>query len=193
MNIHYVTGNKGKFEEAALILRLDDLAKQGIHIFHTPLHLDEIQGSARQIAAAKLAYAYAELADFCIIDDVSLYCNALNGLPGPYIRTFLETIGDAGLAKLISHYEDTTCSVQCTIAFIGPSDAPPHFFEGVVAGTIVPPRGTQKHTASSWNTIVIPENETRTFAEMSLEEMSHISPRFRALTNFRNYITKIHS
>jgi inosine triphosphate pyrophosphatase len=193
MNIHYVTGNKGKFEEATAILGIHELKKQGIHIIHTPLDLEEIQGSARQIAAAKLHAAFSKLSDFCLIDDIALYCSAIGNLPGPYIRSFLEALGDDGLASLIAHYPDRSCNVVCTIGFIGPHDKTPHFFEGSVKGTIVSPKGTRKHMGASWNAIVLPEESTKTYAEMSLEEMSRISPRGRALSNFRNYLTQIHS
>src|SRR5689334_5760935 len=99
MKIHYVTGNKGKFEEAKRVLN-------GVELVHTNLDLEEIQGSPEAIAQHKIAEAYKKLNAPCMIDDVSVHCAALGGLPGPYIRSFLESLGPQGLAELILRYEN---------------------------------------------------------------------------------------
>ena len=193
MNIQYVTGNKGKFEEAVLLLQAKELEEVRLHFTHTPLHLDEIQGTAQEIASHKIIQAHKILNAPCIIDDVSLYCPAIGNLPGPYIRPFLEALGDDGFAKLIAKYSDHFCTVECTIAYMSPDHASPLFFEGRIHGKIVFPRGSRKHHKTSWNAIVEPEGETRTFAEMSLEEMSRISPRSKALFQFRNHLRSTHT
>src|SRR5208282_503086 len=111
MKIHYVTSNSGKFEEAAQILQLDDLKKRGFEIVHTPLHLEEIQGTSREIALHKIREAHKQIHEPCLIDDISIHCPAIGGLPGPYIRSFLEALDDEGVARLICNYEDRSCTV----------------------------------------------------------------------------------
>ncbi len=187
MKIHYVTSNKGKFEEAVEVLRLSDLERAGFQIVHTPLHLEEIQGTSRSIALHKIIEAYKVIQEPCLIDDISLNCPAIGGLPGPYIRSFLECIGDLGIAELISHYQDKTCQVVCHIAYYT-GHADPHVFEGTLNGSIVHPRGTRLTHRHSWNGIVEPFGSKLTFAEMPLEEASKISARYLALTQFRNYL-----
>jgi len=187
MKIHYVTSNKAKFDEACKILDLADLEAKGHEIVHTPLDLDELQGTSYDIARHKIMQAYHELNEPCLIDDTSLYARAIGGLPGPYIRSFLEAIGAEGLAKLISHYDDHSCTVVNHIAF-AKNGHEPLFFEGILHGTIVMPRGTRVPNLTNWNAIFQPEGESRTFAEMSLDEMSLLSARSIALTNFRNYL-----
>jgi inosine triphosphate pyrophosphatase len=182
-----VTSNKAKFDEACIILDLADLEANGIEIIHTPLELDELQGSSYDITRHKILQAYDILTAPCLIDDTSLFCRALGGLPGPYIRSFLEALGAEGLAKLISHYDDHSCHVMCHTAFAKDAHEP-LFFEGIRHGTIVLPRGSRVPHAINWNAIFVPEGHTRTFAEMSLDEMSQISARSIALTNFRNYL-----
>lgn len=187
MKIHYVTSNMGKFEEAAKALNFQDIAAKGYSLVHTPLELDEIQGNALDIARHKINQGFALLNAPCVVDDVSLYCPALKGLPGPYIRSFLEALGDSGFANLLSHYQDHSCKVVCHIAFQSTQDDP-LIFEGVVAGIIVQPRGARLLNKHSWNAIFQPEGSEKTFAEMTLEEASHFSARFKALTNFRKYL-----
>lgn len=188
MKIHYATGNKGKFEEAAHILKREAISGKGWEIVHAPLHLEELQGTNREIARHKVLEAYRLLEAPCIVDDVSLFCPELGGLPGPYIRHFLQAIGDVGLAKLISHYEDRSCIVSCLIAFQQQETGEPLYFEGIVHGHIVPPRGKRKPHPQSWNAIVEPEGSTHTYAEMTLDEMSRSSPRYKALSLFRDYL-----
>lgn len=187
MKIHYVTSNTGKFEEAALILQPDLLQKAGFELVHTPLHLEEIQGKSPEIALHKIAQAYAQLGEACLIDDISLNCPAIGGLPGPYVRSFLESIGPEGIAKLISHYDDKSCQVVCNIGY-ATKDGHTMLFEGSLQGAIVHPRGNRLTHKISWNAIVEPLGYTQTFAELSLEKASTISPRYLALTQFRNHL-----
>lgn len=190
MKIHYVTSNKGKFEEAAVVLQIGTLKEAGFNIVHTPLHLEEIQGTNRDIALHKAQQAYNTIGQACLIDDISLHCSAIGGLPGPYVRSFLEAIGDAGIANLISHYQDSSCKVICNIAY-ATSDGSTNIFEGILHGTIVMPRGKRLTHALSWNAIVQPIGSSQTFAEMPLEESSKISARYLALTQFRNHLLNI--
>lgn len=187
MKIHYVTSNKGKFEEASGQLDLAELESKGIYLVHTPLDLEEIQGNALDIARHKSKVCFAKLQEPCIIDDVSLFCPALGGLPGPYIRSFLEALGDEGVAALLSHYSDRSCKVVCHIAY-AKDENEPLIFEGRVQGLIVPPRGQRKPSLFNWNAIFQPDGSTSTFAEMSLQETRHYSARVKALTHFRNYL-----
>ena len=52
-----------------------------------------------------------------LIADVSLCFNALEGLPGPYIKDFLTRLKTKGLVKMLSCFEDKRAYAQCTFAF----------------------------------------------------------------------------
>src|SRR4051812_49076227 len=118
MDICYVTSNQKKFDEACHVLYENEADKQLYRIRHTSIHLDEIQGSPTEIAKHKAIEAYSQLRCPVIIDDVSVHFPAIGGMPGPYIRSFLEALGDEGLYTLISHYADRTCLATCTIGFL---------------------------------------------------------------------------
>jgi XTP/dITP diphosphohydrolase len=61
-----------------------------------------------------------------------------------------------------------------------------HSFEGEIKGTIVDaPRGTQ---GFGYDPIFQPEKESRTFAEMTLDEKNKIAHRARALEKFKNFL-----
>lgn len=185
MKIHYVTGNSGKFEEAKRLFSGSD-----IELIHTDLELEEIQGTPEAIGNHKIAEAYKKLAMPCMIDDVSVHCSALGGLPGPYIRAFLESLGPKGLAELISHYTDPSCQVICTIGY-SDNSGNITLFRGVVEGKIVAPRGGRLAHTHSWNAIVEPKNSLKTFAEMPLEEAMQFSARTKALQQCKNHVLSI--
>lgn len=52
-----------------------------------------------------------------MVEDTGLCFNALGGLPGPYIKWFLEGLGHDGLNKLLGGFQDKTAYAQCVFAF----------------------------------------------------------------------------
>lgn len=64
--------------------------------------LPEYQGEPDFISEAKCKCAASTINEPVIIEDTSLGFNALKGLPGPYIKWFLEKLGAGGLFKLLA-------------------------------------------------------------------------------------------
>ena len=173
MKIEYITSNQKKFEEAQHILSNWQLQRIDIE-------LTEIQGDSEDVIQAKAHEALKILNRPLIVEDVSFRCHAIGGLPGPYIKDFLRKLGEKGLYELIHKYQDHSVSVVCLAAFIEPGKDP-LLFEGIQEGTIVAPRGNTRHGAVSWNTIMQPLGMDKTYGEMSIEEHSKISMRYKAL------------
>ncbi len=182
MKIDYVTGNAGKFREASLILSEWELEQ-------VDLDLEEIQGDRRKIILHKAKGAMALLQRPLIIEDVSLCCHALNGMPGPYIKDFLQHLTPKGLAELILRYEDHRAQVICAVAY-GTPDSEPLIFEGILEGTIVAPRGQTQIGKFSFNSIFQPTGSTHTQGELSYEEHSKTSHRYLALTLLKDYLKR---
>ena len=72
-------------------------------IIHIDIDLPELQGDPMSIAKAKAATAARRVGGSVIVEDTSLCFGALNGMPGPYIKSFFEAIGVEGLYQLIEH------------------------------------------------------------------------------------------
>ncbi len=180
MKIEYVTGNPGKFREAQLILAPWELEQ-------VRLDLPEIQGDPKHIVTAKAQGALALLQRPLLLEDVSVQCEALNGLPGPYVKDFLIALGETGLSELVHKYDNHSATVVCMVAFAKPG-AEPVLFEGVMPGRIVAPRGNLKHDSHSWNTIFQPDGFSVTFGEMTFEQLSTISMRYKALMKVKQYL-----
>ena len=52
-----------------------------------------------------------------MVEDTCLCFHAYKGLPGPYIKWFLEKMGHAGLNQMLAGFEDKTAYAQCTFAY----------------------------------------------------------------------------
>lgn len=43
-----------------------------------------------------------------MVEDTCLCFNALNGMPGPYIKWFLQAVGHDGINKMLAGFDDKT-------------------------------------------------------------------------------------
>ncbi|KAJ5595303.1 uncharacterized protein N7459_001511 [Penicillium hispanicum] len=155
----FVTGNPNKVIEVNAILG-DAIAVQ-------PLALDipEIQGTLEEIARDKCRRAAQIIDGPVIVEDSALEFHAMNGLPGPYIKYFLESLGNDGLNKLLQPYADKSAEAVCTFAFSAAPTMEPLVFQGRLKGKIVPARGPP---VFGWEPIF--EHEGETLAEMAHEK-----------------------
>jgi inosine triphosphate pyrophosphatase len=187
MHIYYVTSNQTKFFEAQLVWSED---RDETELLQAPLGLIEIQGTSQEICRHKAKQAFMLQKKPVIVDDVSIYFPALRGLPGPYIRTFLEHLGEDGLFSLISKFEDRSCSALCTIGYVDHADKEPILFEGHLHGTLSSPKGNKLLHGKGWNRIVKIDGCEKTIAEMSLEEFTDYGFRKTPLLQLKSFLRK---
>lgn len=186
--ITFVTGNQKKLEEVKRILGTDsEDSKIPFHLTNMKLDLPELQGNPVAIAKEKCKVAAEKVQGAVITEDTSLCFNALSGLPGPYIKWFLESCGHDGLNKMIAAYEDKTAYAQTIVAFCAGPGKDPAIFDGRTAGTIVKARGKLDF---GWDPIFQPnEGRGKTYAEMSKAEKDAISHRSRAFGQLREFLS----
>ena len=181
MKVLFVTGNAQKLAE------VQQMMGPGLEIVAQSIDLPEYQGEPLEIAAQKCRAAYAIVQVPVIVEDTSLCFNALGGLPGPYIKWFLEKLGASGLHQLLAGFEDKSAYAQCVFAYFdGSTMTEPKTFDGRCPGRIVPFRGPSKF---GWNPIFEPEGFSQTFAEMSDEVKNSISHRSRAFAQLKVYFS----
>lgn len=89
----------------------------------------------------------------CITEDTALCYHALNGLPGPYIKHFMDAIGHAGLNTLLDGFPTRTAYALCTFAWSAGPGTEPILFEGRTEGEIVQARGP---TTFGWDAVFQP-------------------------------------
>ena len=120
-----------------------------------------------------------------IVEDTCLCFNALGGLPGPYVKYFLENVGPTGLKNLLAGFDDQTGYAQCTFGYSSSESDEPHLFVGRVHGKIVEPRGG---ATFGWDPIFQPDGYEQTFAEMDKQVKSSMSHRYKALTKLIEFL-----
>lgn len=184
----FVTGNAKKLEEVKLFLAAstggDDAALPYL-LTNQKIDLPELQGEPDEISREKCKLAAAEVGGPVITEDTSLCFNALNGLPGPYIKWFLEKTGHAGLNNLLAAYEDKTAYAQTIFAFCAGPGAEVLTFDGRVPGKIIPARGP---TNFGWDPVFLPDGYDQTYAEMEKQVKAAMSHRTRSLTKLQDWL-----
>ena len=173
----FVTGNAKKLEEVVAIL--GDACPFRWRALK--LDLPELQGEPEWVAAEKCKLAAARANGPVLTEDTSLCFEALGGLPGVYIKWFLEKLGLDGLNRMLAGFESKRAYAQCVFAFAEGPGAEPSVFVGRTQGRIVPARGP---TDFGWDPVFEPEEpagNALTFAEMPKEVKNSISHRKKAL------------
>lgn len=176
-DITFITGNPKKVEQLQRYLTFP--------IQHKAFDLPEIQSlDLETVAVLKAKAAYEMHGAPVLVEDTGLAFTALRGLPGPFVKWFLETVGNEGMCRMLDTYEDRTAIAQ--ICFVLYDEDGPHVFAASRAGTIsASPLGLQEF---GWNPIFIPVGETKTWAEMSLEEQKITSMRRLAIEKVQTYL-----
>ncbi|TNV75590.1 hypothetical protein FGO68_gene2566 [Halteria grandinella] len=183
IEITFITGNKGKLEEFQQLLEGSELATH-YKITNKDISLDELQGAAEFIAHHKVKEAAKHVSTPVLIDDGSLYFNAFNGLPGPYIKCFLDRLSSEEIYSLLDAYEDKTGYAQLIYAYCETPESEPQLFIGRCEGTIVAPRGEKR----GWDPIFQPKGYETTFGEMKYEEKNKISHRGKAFEQLKAFL-----
>lgn len=176
----FVTGNAKKLEEIKKILG----TKFPFEVTTVSIDLPEWQGYIDEISIKKCQEAAKHVKGPVVVEDTSLCFNALKGLPGPYIKWFLDKLGPEGLHKMLDGWEDKTAEAVCTMAYNSGEDAKVHLFQGKTEGTIVFPRGPRDF---GWDPIFQPNGYDKTYAELPKEEKNKISHRFRATDKLKEF------
>lgn len=182
MKLYFITGNKKKFEEFKTFF--PDIVMLDIEL----LEIQSINSEDIIKEKLKIAVKIASIKenDFAIIvEDTSLLLECLGGLPGPLIKWFLETIKIQGLYDLCKKYENYNATAKDVIGY-SDSKGNINFFEGVVKGKIVSPKGDDSF---GWDPIFVPEGSDMSFGEMSKNEKNEISHRRLAINKLKEFLS----
>ncbi|KAI3428210.1 hypothetical protein D9Q98_006590 [Chlorella vulgaris] len=180
--IHFVTGNANKARELAEFFASNPVP---FNITPTSLDLPEIQGDPEEIAMYKCSTAMEKLQAPVLVEDVCLGFNALHGLPGPYIKQFLQKLGHDGLNRMLQGFEDQGAVAMCTVAYCAGPGCTPVVVVGKTEGKIVPARGP---SSFGWDPIFEPAGSALTYGEMTPAQKSPYSHRHKALKLLRDHL-----
>jgi non-canonical purine NTP pyrophosphatase (RdgB/HAM1 family) len=113
MNIHYITGNQSKFDNAKKYLESYDIS-----ITQTKLDLQEIQSeTGSEIALIKVREAYEQVGEPVFVNDASWSIPALNGFPGPFMKYITKWLSNEDILGLMRTKQDRTIILIDVIAY----------------------------------------------------------------------------
>lgn len=172
----FVTSNKHKVREITEILGPDIKIRE--------LNIPEVQSlNVDEVIREKAKAAFAVVKKPVIVEDISLEIKALNNLPGPFVKFFLQSLGTEGTAKLIGKKPSNTTVTAAIATYDGTKLK---IFKGVVKGTL-----SQKNKGESgfgFDKIFIPSGYKQTYAQMPSALKNKISHRAKALKKLKKFI-----
>lgn len=182
------TNNPHKIQEIGSILGpsflLRSLAEIGCHE-----ELPETQSTIEGNALQKAQYVFDHYHVPCFADDTGLEVDALRGEPGVYSAMYAGPQRSAEdnmnllLQKLLGQ-TNRAAQFRTVIALVEPQGV--QLFEGIVRGEILTEkRGSQ---GFGYDPIFVPENCSKSFAEMSMTEKNTMSHRARAVKKLVDYL-----
>jgi XTP/dITP diphosphohydrolase len=167
--LRFVTGNAGKVRElSALVapLQVEQDARGYPEIQAGTLH-EVTQAGADHLLRDGLRPPF-------LLEDSGLFIHDLNGFPGVHSRHALDTIGIAGILRLVD--EGASAEFRTDLLLVDASGR--HHFEGRCPGRIVAARGAG---GFGFDPIFVPDGHESTFAEMSAEAKNAVSHRGHAV------------
>lgn len=176
----FITSNKNKAAEFSRLL--------GVDIQNQKITLPEIQDTdVSNVAKIKAEEAYSKLNRSVFVDDTGLYINAWNNLPGAFIAWFLDNVGNEGILRMLDGWEDRSAKVITAIGYCDQNGS--RVFVGKVDGKIADsPKG---ENGFGYDPIFIPNDQSKTFAEMNDQEKDCHSMRAIAANSMREYLISL--
>jgi XTP/dITP diphosphohydrolase len=177
----FVTSNQHKYDEISSIMQ-----NVGFKVQWRKMKYQEIQADTTEEVSLDSATKLAPLIgkEF-FLEDTGLYIAALNGFPGPYSSYVQDTIGNAGILRLIDDLSRTAFFLTVITFYDGTGF---HQFsgrlDGSIAGEITGKGGF------GYDPIFIPEGESQTLGQLPLSTKNSISHRRRAVTAFMEFLTE---
>jgi non-canonical purine NTP pyrophosphatase (RdgB/HAM1 family) len=172
----FITGNATKVEHLNKYL--------GFSLGQMKLDVPEIQSlDLEEVAAEKAKAAFQILGSPVLVEDTALTFLALNGLPGPLVKWFLESIGNDGLTQLLLGYNDKRAVAETCFALCDEGGV--KLFKGSCDGFVADsPRGD----GYGWDPVFIPKGSELTWAEFPPTEQKGVSMRRLAIDKLQSYL-----
>lgn len=187
MNILFATSNKNKLKEIQSLLPsfIKLLSLEDIELNEDiPETSSTIEGNALQ----KTDYIVQHFGIDCFADDTGLEVEVLNGSPGVHSARYAGEGRDDQdnrnlLLKNLEGVSNRSARFKTVISLYFKKKQ--YLFEGIVNGSIATEENGEM--GFGYDSIFIPENETRTFAEMTLTEKNAISHRAIAFSKMVSF------
>jgi len=178
-HVTFITGNQHKADQLALYL--------GFPVDHVKLDLDEIQSlDLREIIEHKVRHAYEKIHTSVLVEDVSLEFEALGGLPGPFIRFFVDAVPLETMCRMIDG-QTRKAVARCAYGYYNGTTV--QIFEGELEGEIAEtPAGKSGY---GWDALFIPSGYHMTRAEMSKKDYKKTYLQLKPLASLTSFFENL--
>jgi XTP/dITP diphosphohydrolase len=177
MDIHFITHNPSKFEEASNIAKEYNISVNWFdHEYEEPQE-DKLETIARK-SCLRIMQEKSELKTLhFFLEDAGLFIKSLNGFPGPYSAYVFRTIGNNGILNLMKDIENREACFKSVIAYYNGNTI--ETFTGITEGTIT--QSVIGKGGFGFDPIFKPKDNNQTFAEMTLTTKNLYSHRQKSL------------
>ena len=193
MTLCFATNNAHKLAEIQALLgddfQLKTLAEIGCQE-ETPEEQPTIAGNSRQ----KAEYIYEKYGVNTFADDTGLEVTALNGEPGVYSAHYAgpQRNADDNIQRVWEKLAEEKASLPASARFLTVItlvlNGEYHQFAGEIQGTIISEK--RGSNGFGYDPVFVPENQPRTFAEMTMAEKSQQSHRARAFAKLVAFLIR---
>ena len=182
--VTFVTGNKNKLCEFSAILKDVD----NFELRNEKIDLDELQSlSLEEIVEHKVKQAYDIIQKPVLVEDTGFFIDELNGLPGPFIKFFLDKLGNDAPVKLIRDSNNRCATAKVCVGFY---DGKNLIIEiGKLTGNISEKESCEE--GFGFDVCFIPDGYDSVLSNINIEVKNEISARKIAIEKFRQKYERI--
>lgn len=176
-NVTFITGNQNKADYLSKYL--------GHPVDHVKLNLDEIQSTdLNEIVEHKVKQAYNLIKKPVIVEDVSLEFVSLGGLPGPFIKFFVEKVSFEVICSMIGNGLSRKATARCVFGYFDGQEL--KLFEGHLDGKIAnKPSGNNGY---GWDKIFIPQGYNVTRASLNEDDDQKTYLKIKPFAKLKSYL-----
>ena len=191
MKIVFATNNLNKLREIKALMP-SNIEIVGLSDISCSEEIPETGATLEANAFQKANYVKEHYGYDCFSDDSGLEIESLNGEPGVYSARYAgpEKNAQANMTKILNQLKgvkNRNAQFRTVIALI--LEGEKILFEGKAIGTIS--EKEQGEEGFGYDPIFIPENETRSFAQMTMKEKGEISHRGKAVRKLISFLAEM--
>lgn len=181
--LFFATSNKWKFGQADVYFR-----KKGLDIQQLDIKLPESRSEeVLEVAKEKLDFAFQKIKSPVFVIDAAFHIKGLRDFPKTYVKFVEKYIGAEGVIELLKGKKNRRWEFPNVLYY--KDSLQEKYFIGLIKGRVV-----QKLSHScegkvrDFDRIQIPDGYTKTFAEMSENELRRFDKKVWQPTVFDNFI-----
>ncbi len=179
LDVIFATSNRHKVEEAKYVL-----SSYKLNVIPKPVKGLEVQNDDVGEVARFAASNIKESSNPIFVEDTGLYVYTLRGFPGAFSAYVFRTIGNEGLLRLVE--KDRSAYFESAVALKLGRHL--EVFKGRLHGKIA--YAARGSNGFGFDPIFIPDGESKTLGEMTLEEKCIISHRSKALRMMAEWLVR---